>query len=356
MDELDLIGQFRDKVNQHDFVFFKYHDVRGKNKWNCICSAMDWITVGMEYICDVKNGKRSCIQSMEMFAYIASIDVVWEAIQQIHRVLFNTDKIPFKNEKVCFEEKIIEEDDNAYFKTLRASFGAHPVNLKRKETSERYFASWSGDFFGHYTVTLYSNVVENKHKTMFLKVEELNRFLDQRYHYLNRLMDEIDKQYEEFKEKMKNIPIKQVDGICEQLEMLREASSERLNLHNLLVNDLIMIFNVPITNKENKKMVDEYKEALKPVIIQVYDSLQSVNYQDKVVNSDMVYQTTNKLPNGYDYFIGKIFDYVHGMKNSPSLWEPCLQKIFQEQFVLEYSSYEELYILIISCINKLNRS
>jgi len=29
---------------------FKYRDVNGKERWSCICSAMNWITVAMEYI------------------------------------------------------------------------------------------------------------------------------------------------------------------------------------------------------------------------------------------------------------------------------------------------------------------
>ena len=68
MEDLELIDDFRRKVEEHDFVLFKYRDVQCRDKWSCICSAMDWITVGMEYISDVKNGKRSCTQSMEMFA------------------------------------------------------------------------------------------------------------------------------------------------------------------------------------------------------------------------------------------------------------------------------------------------
>jgi len=95
MEDLELINKFREKVSSNDFVYFKFSNVNGRNQWSCICSAMDWITVAIEYIADVRSGKRSYQQSMEMYAYISSIDVVWEAIQQIHRVLFQTKRIPF---------------------------------------------------------------------------------------------------------------------------------------------------------------------------------------------------------------------------------------------------------------------
>lgn len=354
MKDLKLIRKFRDKVNSNGFVLFKYRDVQGKDKWSCICSAMDWITVSMEYIDDVRNGKRSCLQSMEMFAYIASIDVVWEAVQQLHRVLFNTDKIPFKNENKCFNEKLLEQDDNDYFKTLRASFGAHPVNLKGEEKGEKYFASWSGDFLGNYSVLLYSNKVGNGFRTLYLKMNELNKFLDKRYNYLYQLMDEIDRQYEEFKHEMKNIPIKRVDDIYNQLLILQEESNKRMHLYDTLIKELTMIFNVEITNIENENMVIEYKEELKPLVNDIYKSLQDMDNNE--INDDILYQTSEKLPNGYGYFISKLTDYIYGAGYSPMVWEDRLTEIFKEHFVMEYSSYDELYLLILSCINKLNKN
>lgn len=355
MSDLQLIEKFRDKVNANDFVLFKYRNVNGKDKWSCICSAMDWIAVAMEYIDDVKNGKRSCLQSMEVFAYIASIDVVWEAVTQLHRVFFDTKKIPFKNEYGCFEKKILEEDDNDYFKTLRASFGAHPVNLNGKEKGEKYFASWSGDSSGVYNVILYNNQAENdEFNTMYLKMNELNRFLEKRYGYLNKIMDEIDKQYVEFKMEMNNILIERNDNIFEQLIILKDASSKRLNLHNTLIHKLMMIFSVAITNKENEKMVNEYKEALKPLVYQIYKSLQTLEHDG--VDYSVIYQTTNKLQNGYAYYIEKISNFIYGAGYPPILWESPLREIFKEHFVMEYSSYKELYILIIACISKLNKN
>lgn len=355
MSHLQLIEKFRDKVDANDFVLFKYRNVNGKDKWSCICSAMDWITVAMEYIDDVNKGKRSCLQSMEMFAYIASIDVVWEAVIQLHRVFFDTKKIPFKNEYECFEKKILEEDDNDYFKTLRASFGAHPVNLNGKEKGEKYFASWSGDSNGAYNVILYNNKAENdEFNTMYLKMNELNMFLEKRYGYLNQLMDEIDRQYVEFKREMNNAIIERSDNIFEQLVILKDASSKRLDLHNTLIRKLMMIFSIPITNTENEKMVNEYKEVLKPIVRQIYNSLQTLDYDG--VDYSALYQTTNKLQNGYAYYIEKISNFIYGAGYPPIIWEPRLREIFKGHFVMQYSSYEELYLLIIACINKLNKN
>ncbi len=69
--------------------------------------------------------------------FIVCIDVLWEAIQQLHRVLLNTENIPFVNEKSVFQHKKFETTDNKYFKTIRACFATHPVNLKDDFSGEK---------------------------------------------------------------------------------------------------------------------------------------------------------------------------------------------------------------------------
>lgn len=359
MDDLELINKFRDKVNSYDFVFFKYQNVNGRDQWSCICSAMDWITVAIEYINDVRTGKRSYQQSMEMYAYISSIDVVWEAVQQIHRVLFHTNKIPFSNDRKCFMNKILDQDDNDYFKTIRACFGAHPVNLnfKGKNGNEKFFASWSGTSLGgDYDVLLYSNIVDKGFRTMPLKIEELHKFLDKRYKYLNRLMDEIDRQYKEFKNDMKKKPIQRTNDICNQLLILKGESAKRLDLVDLrvIIDKLIMIFNTQIINKTNGKMVSEYKKLLIPLINQLYNSLQNMNFDE--LDDGILYQTSDRLPNGYGYWKEKLSNYLHGTGYQPMFWEDRIKEIFKEHMIMEYANYQELYVLILSCINGLNKN
>ena len=354
MRNLKLIDKFREKINSNNFVMYKYQNIANRNQWGCICSAMDWITVAMQYIVDVDAGKRRCIQSMEMYAYISSIDVIWEAIQQLHRVLFQTNNIPFKDERECFFNKIIDQDDNNYFKTLRASFGAHPVNLKGKDNGEKYFASWSGSIAGDYDVLLYSNKVDGGFRTLYLKIDELNKFLDKRYNYLNKLMDEIDRQYTEFKYKMSKKSIKRNDEICAQLYILQTESKERLHLYETIINKLIIIFNTAITDKENKKMVLEYRKSLYCLVNDIYRALQDIDSYE--VNDAVLYQTSDKLPAGYGYFVEKLTEYIYGVGYPPSVWEEKLIEKFKGHFVINYSSYEELYVLILSCINKLNKN
>lgn len=65
MDE-QLIHVFRDRVNENYFVLHRYKDCKGKNKWNCICSAMDWISVSVHYLCSSKAADLIEMNQMKM--------------------------------------------------------------------------------------------------------------------------------------------------------------------------------------------------------------------------------------------------------------------------------------------------
>lgn len=131
MDE-KLIEEFRERVNDNYFVLHVYKNKEGKNKWNCICSAMDWISVAVHYLCSKRVlhiTKDENMNSIEVYTFLSCIDMLWESIQQLHRVFYNTTDIPFIKEKKVFCNNQFSMDDNNFFKTVRACFGAHPVNL-----------------------------------------------------------------------------------------------------------------------------------------------------------------------------------------------------------------------------------
>ena len=64
-----------------------------------------------------------------MYSYISSVDIIVEAVQQLHRVIFSTAEQLFSKDTDCFPQNKFNKNDLDYFKTIRSCFGAHPVNL-----------------------------------------------------------------------------------------------------------------------------------------------------------------------------------------------------------------------------------
>ncbi|MCL2538327.1 MAG: hypothetical protein FWF34_00565 [Alphaproteobacteria bacterium] len=197
-----LIDNFRNRINENPTAMIgKYGCVEGKAHWSVICSVMDWITVAVGGIdCDKKNFKPTggLDNSRKMILLISSIDILLESITQLHRVFINKDTVPFKGDNSIFLNKLIHvEDDNAYFKEIRAIFSAHPVNLKIGSRKESYCASWSGNmgFGGDFSVILskidLSNNIDSKF--FWISLDELFKFAKTRYEYLNEILKHIPK-------------------------------------------------------------------------------------------------------------------------------------------------------------------
>ncbi|MGL1193665.1 hypothetical protein ACSTLL_17820 [Vibrio parahaemolyticus] len=120
------ITAFRQLVNDNNrFVLKAYANKQGKNQWNLICSSMDWISVAIRNLHSFPALDSNIdVRVMQIYSLISSIDIVNEAVMQLHRVFFgnSTKLMPFKGEKSIFRERIFDKDDSDYFKEIREWF------------------------------------------------------------------------------------------------------------------------------------------------------------------------------------------------------------------------------------------
>ena len=277
-----LLHSFRDKVHEGDRICKLYRNRAGKNKWNIICSAMDWIQVTVAGIdTDTLIRENSDEASRRMISFVSYIDVMWEGICQLHRVLFNTSYIPFMDDHSIFNQ---EKDDNNHFKTIRAVFAAHPVNLYEFKPDKAY-ASWSGGGIGHgdFSAIIYSNNADKEHETFDITFDELFRFAEKRYQYLTVLSAEIDKQIAADNEKWQNeiIPDRTED-ILSHIELLKAENEKRFDNAwiKMRLEEIQMAFSTRITDEENEKAVDRYRQALITDLDYIQTCLQTMSFDD----------------------------------------------------------------------------
>lgn len=355
-----LINRFRECVNEHDLVFNLYHHYNEKNKWNIICSAMDWITVSIDGIDPdsliLENNNQASIRYM---SFIMCIDILWESIQQLHRVIFNTQLIPFKSEKSIFRKNITQKSDNDYFKTIRACFAAHPVNLNDHFTEsgikEQRYASWSGGGFGHgdFSVILYSNKIDEDDIFLDVYTEELIQFAEQRYQYLNVIMDELNRQKGEYLNSCRNRKIQTSDSITEQISILIRESKDRLNneYYNYELQKLNIIFSTPVSYSQNIVIVNRYKKALMQKVSEIFQALQNMTFEE--LPSEKVID--DSAPSSCQYAFSKLCDVVYGRGYSALISISSLKSALDSIVNLdETSSYYELYVVALSGFFMLN--
>ncbi|MFO7729407.1 MAG: hypothetical protein R6V86_01450 [Spirochaetia bacterium] len=283
----ELIGDFREKVNGNlNFVYNQYHDKDGKNNWHLICSCMDWITVAVRYLNKIPRFSDDIdIKVIQVYSIISSIDIVYEAVSQLHRVFKNTKKPPFDGDDEIFKRDQFDKDDNEYFKEIRSCFGAHPVNLK-KDNSARRYASWPFEPFTDadslLEVRLYDGNVGVDDTHFGLRKNELIQFLLSRYNYLGELIVEIERQFQEYSKKIASKAIRHSSTITEELEILKEESKIRFNndYYNQTITELIRIFGA--TCKEDHLIPEEvsFKERLNPLVAEIRTNLQKAELKD----------------------------------------------------------------------------
>ena len=188
MDKL-LIESFRDEINKSRYSWETFRDVNGKNQWNCICSAMDWITVavdGIDFIPNIKINEHGSKKTFDVLTLLMRIAVIKEGIEQLHRVLYCTKEQYRKDDKTVWKGKLFGMTDNEHFETFRACFGVHPVNLKgfSGERSLKRFASWPFLETNGFSVFLYPSDKNDKNIILSICFEQLEEYANLRYIHL----------------------------------------------------------------------------------------------------------------------------------------------------------------------------
>ena len=359
MDDKQL-KSFKNKIGENDLILKIYRDRSGKNKWSIICSALDWIEVALSGIdTSTLSSKNDHQASIKMMTFISCVDVMWEAIQQLHRVLFETDKIPFKQDCSVFKKSV---SDNEYFKIIRACFAAHPVNLRNvypdDEKGEHWYASWSGKIFSRqdFSVILYSNSSEREPRFFDVRFEEIYEFAEKRYQYLSDLMKRIDLIKNEYLESFRRIPIDIEDTDTESISVLIAENKKRLDC-DCFDYELQKIRRVYQTDyKETEKnnfAMNEYKRALKDELDELRSKLQKMEF------GDLMNQVNDDVPLEIQYDFSELSGAVlRGTRSCLPLDFPIEKVktgISDVVDIDESMTAEELYVLVCAGAYLINR-
>ncbi|MEB6378764.1 hypothetical protein MXM41_07435 [Leclercia adecarboxylata] len=321
-----LINDFRDVVNDEGFAYHYFANKDGRNQFNPICSCMDWITVAVRSISNFPELSEDIdVKAMQVYSLISSIDIVTEAVGQLHRIIMNDpkrkDKWPFKDSTHIFVEKssyLSDRNDDDYFKEIRAIFGAHPTKLEKG--SERMFASWphyhafnENDF----TVSIYSNKPESDNIIFGIKIKELLEYLKERYEYLSvlgKVLQDLKKKHYKMLSKR---PIPPTDNIKDELRVLLSEVEVRGNndYYRMELGDLKHMFEGDVKEPHLMDETRAFKDMLYPAVAEIRTNLQKMKLVDLTAKGKVMF---SGLP-GYNlgYELQKIFTWLHSDRYDP---------------------------------------
>ena len=267
----------------------------------------------------------------------------------MHLAVFSTTVHVFKDQNDCFPNNVFKMNDWNYFKRLRACFGVHPVDIGNKGEKKR-FASWSGDFesSGGFSVRLYSGEVNGQDMDLSIDFNQLNKFVHKYYEHLPVLKAELERQYSEYLDSKRKESFECIGDPVTRLNTLRRENRDRLDneYYASTIDQLIMIFDTPITCKENESLVAQYRDALLDGIEEIKTNIQNMNYIDLICEK-LLYPMPRSLPNGWTYPVGKLFSAAFDTSGRAMfICENEVEELFKDHFIFEYDSLKELYVLV----------
>jgi hypothetical protein len=357
-----LLEQFMQAVSDHDdFLINTYSDYNGKNLWNLICSAKDWLSVSVNGLPHIQmTHPNDDARSLNVLQLIMAFDLVVQAIEQLYRA-FELDH-PFNGDQSVFNQAVT---DDMYFAHIRACFGAHSVALKSvdgtpppKKSEERYFASWSSDAggSGDYTVYLYSNKPGDSAIPFSLSFAKIHEYTVKRYSLLSNVVSVIEKKKGSFVEKQRQREIERSSDIVEQLKILLEENSIRIGNgegYHHDIQTLIELFTAPqdFPDQEGNE-VTKYLKSLKLLVDELYEAFQSMTYgEEDLAHAYLLYSRPRRFK-AVSYDLSKVFEYLNNPYYTPSMVDYHLRRLISTGVLPSYISRQtdrlDLQLLLLA--------
>jgi len=313
-----LIDNFWDKFDECNILQDILKDKDGKNLFNIICSATDWLRVAVDGLPKIDITPTPGVighnhfDTLQLMQYILTIDILAESMVQLFRVFDPNNDFPLKGDNTVFQQSSI--DDDQYFKHIRAVFSTHPINLTsvdgiKKQDGERFYASFVGsrgpvdhDFFAF----LYSNNPEKGSDDYIgINILDLNAFAEKRYELLNKLISMIGSITDAHMATYSNKTIAWSNNPFEQLEILLEENKIRFGRFSGFAGDLVYVSRMintdisSIMGTDCENVVNEYKQFLVTKLPLIRIELQRMQVKHLI----------NIQREGYE--ISKIYDYLY---------------------------------------------
>ena len=203
---------------------------------------MDWIDVGVQYIEESQpSGSHSLRNCMEIYSFLAAIDITYKAIIRLFWVLQKNgdsstrDRTPFYKDKGCFSAVTNWTiSDDKFFKEIRACCGAHPTDLQtyisddKSEKKQYRYAYWTySETHSSFNIMLYPEKATGETIIVKILYAELIDYFEQRFNYLNVLIKRIDDLYDEYKKRRKTKRFKgQIIPLSSYLFSKKQISSD----------------------------------------------------------------------------------------------------------------------------------
>lgn len=383
----EINSNFRSIVNDYiDFSIVKKYK-NNDDAWNSICAIMDRIDDIVVYLNqkELDNGSwNRC--AFDFFEFIEQAGVLVECIDELYKI-YDIEQpkynLIFKNKIINYKylseakkkNKTIKIGDSDYFKYIRSLSTIHPSKTDRHKEFQNAdfevspYVVWNKGIFtidprcnGELVVVSYNNNTDELLTNKPISIQEIFNYIKYKYYSLNYLIKKVKLYYKEQVKGLRNKPIKKPGSFSEYNDYLTELLKEcKIRFPDLEDNikEVIDVFNLKISNKENQMKYNKYCEALKIGIKAIHRQLQNMDFKCESPIDNLMWELLvgkiykkNTMEMNYSYPLSKIIELKsgYGDKHYAIMMYKELLPFFNNYITvtkndLSTLSYNELYIL-----------
>lgn len=106
--------------------------------------------------------------------------------------------------------------------------------------------------------------------------KDIEKYLDKCINYLDNIYNDFLVMINAYKKELSKIKIQKIGKPIKQLNVLIKEDEKRLNgRYNVAIKDVKMLLNTKITDKQNRKLYEKFKDVLINQIPYLYNALQN---------------------------------------------------------------------------------
>lgn len=361
-----LVYKLREVINKTN-IFVQ--DPVEIEKFNLICAVMDRFDDSIKYLNQHQNVPQD---EHDIIIYLYHCCIIKDGINEVCKIL----KIAVKQTKILLKYAISSpinqstgdyKGDDKFFEYLRSLFFAHPFltdrsipkPIKNEIQYSPYILKGYLPFFNDMKNAIGVKVYSNRRDTFHISIKfnDLQKYINKKFLLINDIIYTfqkiIDNKNIEWKKRKVNrespieLILRDVIDICN--ERYIESSDIETIYEYLTCN---------ITNQDNKKIVEQYRDELKKIIPIICDCIDEMNYEKLIYT---IYEKTERPLNEkypmMNYQLEKIYTYLNYDGYGDTYWGLKMAEAFSKEFAKNWviiepynMDYSEIKLLVtIAC-------
>lgn len=314
-----LIYNFRVNYLQKYEEYYTFPDKNNKNRWNKMCSCVDWIEQVINYFNDgIDMDEGISYNSVKIYNFIMDLDLLCSNVIELWRS-FNKEN-PFHNTRNVFNASFLKKNitDHEYWEIIRAFFGTHSSNGNPQKLEingvqlkdVRFFSSYSTKMNDEIIVFMYSNydkaekLIETEMK---VNIFDLLRYSSLQYNSIKKLENEINKHFQKVDQNIQksidDIALKEIP-VTNKIYLMKK-NIETTYKRNVIISSIDFYLNSKDVSLEelpnsDSEIIKKYLNVLDDQIVGIYkrsisNSNEMLDYMDdKILNPERYSKNYNK--------------------------------------------------------------